>query len=464
MEARGRRHASVAAVAAAVLAAGLAAAPADAADAAGGSGACGGPRALRVPGAERQVQACLGDLTTAGTVASGHTVPGDWAGLHPAGARNPSGVPGIQVDGYFPDTSAFNTHHGWNHDAQFVIRLPERWNGGLVVAGTPGVRRQYANDFTIADRVLAKGYAYAATDKGNSGATFYADGERPGDAIVEWNRRVTELARAAKVVVAQRYGRLPHRTIAAGVSNGGYLVRWQLENHPELWDGGLDWEGTLWRPGGPNLFDYLPPALRAYPAYAATGDPAAHAAILAAGFAPGSEPLWAYHYAVYWDLTQRIYREELDPSYDGDLQAGTPFCASGTPACDADYDVAARPASVRRALARISLTGRIARPLVTLHGTLDTLLPITRDSDVYAAMVRRAGRDRLLRYYRVAGGNHVDSLYDVHPGLLRPILPCFWSGFDALESWVSRGAPPPPSATLPRPASGDLANECSLRA
>ena|SRR5437762_10921774 len=116
---------------------------------------------VAVPGAQRQVTACLADLTTAGTVASGHTDPADWAGLHPAGARNPSGVPGIQVDGYFPDTSATNATHGWNHDAQFVVRLPDRWNGGLVVTGTPGVREQYANDFTIADRVLAQGYAFA---------------------------------------------------------------------------------------------------------------------------------------------------------------------------------------------------------------------------------------------------------------------------------------------------------------
>lgn len=79
-------------------------------------------------------------------------------------------MPGTQIDGHFPDTSRFNTFHGWNHDAQFVIRLPDDdLNGGLVVSGAPGVRRQYSNDFTISDWVLAQGYAFASTDKGKSG-------------------------------------------------------------------------------------------------------------------------------------------------------------------------------------------------------------------------------------------------------------------------------------------------------
>jgi hypothetical protein len=417
---------------------------------------------ITVPGAQKQISACLDDLTTAGTTKTGHTVPADWAGLHPAGARNPSGVPGIQLDGYFPDSSTFNTLHGWNHDAQFVIRLPDRWNGGLVVAGAPGTRRQYANDFTISDWALAKGYAFAATDKGNSGADFYRDGRRPGDALVEWNDRVTQLTVAAKLLVAQRYGSAPRRTYAAGISNGGYLVRWQLENRPWLYDGGVDSEGTLWRAGGPNLLTYLPAALRAYPRYAATDDPAAHEEILRAGFAPGSEFLWDFHHKVYWDLTQRIYREELDPSFDGATEAGTPFCASGTPACDADYDYAARPAEVRRAVARIALTGRIGKPLVTLHGTLDTLLPIGTDSDVYARMIDDRGAGRLHRYYRVEGGNHVDGLYDAYPDRLRPLLPCIRTAFTALENWTTAGQAPPPSATLARPTSGDLANTCSL--
>ena len=423
---------------------------------------CARLQRIHVPQAQVQQVDCLTDLTTAGTVASGHTDPQDWAGLHATGTTNPTGVPGIQVDGYFPDTSTTNTHHGWNHDSQFVIRVPDHWNGGLVVTGAPGVRTQYANDFIVSDWVLAQGYAFASTDKGNSGATFYKDGRRPGDAIAEWNHRVTQLTLAAKAVARQRYGAKPMRTYMFGISNGGYLTRWQLENRPGLYDGGIDWEGTLFTREH-NLFTYLPTALKYYPAYKATGDQAAHDAMIAAGFAPGSEFLWDFHYGYYWDLTQRIYREELDPSYDGALQAGIPFCQSGTPSCDADYDLATRPRSVDRAIDRISLTGRIGKPLLTLHGTLDALLPISTDSDVYDRMVDRAGRGSLHRYYRIEDGNHVDGLYTAFPTQLRPMLPCARTAFTALEAWTTgRRTAPPADATVANPGGAQVLNSCSL--
>jgi hypothetical protein len=408
-----------------------------------------GCAAPRVPGAAAQKSACLDDLTTTGTLASGHTVAADWAGLTSAGLPVPAAVPGVQVDGYFPDSSTTNTHHGWNHDAQFVLRLPRDWNGGLVVSGAPGVRRQYANDRAIADHALAAGYAFAATDKGNSGAAFFQDGRGPGDALAEWHARVTQLTVAAELAAWKHYRRPVTRTIAAGISNGGYLVRWQLENVPWLYDGGVDWEGALWTAEGPNLFTTLPPALRAYPQGRPTGFPA------------GTEFLWDYHYRVYWDLTQRIYREEFDPGFDGALEAGTPFCASGTPRCDTDYDYASRPRSVHQAVARISLTGRIGKPLITLHGDLDTLLPIS-DSDAYAGMVAERGKSRLHRYFRVEGGNHVDGLYDVHPDRLRPIGPCYLSAFTAMETWLSTGRAPA-SATIGFERPTDPATTCALR-
>ncbi|MEU4564919.1 tannase/feruloyl esterase family alpha/beta hydrolase [Actinoplanes sp. NPDC023936] len=392
---------------------------------------------VRVPGAEHAVTSCLADLTTTGTVPSGHTDPADWAGLEAPGTVTPSGVPGVQVDGYFPDNSATNTNHGWHHDSQFVLRLPARWNGGLVVAGPPSTREQFANDRIISDQVLAKGYAYAATDKGNTGAQIYQDGRRPGDAIMEWHRRVTELTITAKKVAARHYGRPPRATYAAGLSAGGYLVRWQLENRPDLYTGGLDWNALIFTEEI-SMLRTLPPALRAYPRYAA-GDPAAHAGMIAAGYPAGSEALWNYHHKNQWDFLQRVIREELDPGYDGDTQAGTPFCAEGTGAgCDTDYDLAARPGSVHRAVARISLTGRIKRPLVSIQGTLDVMTPPATYGDVYHRMVVDAGHGDLHRYSRVSGGTHTDGLVPIAPGILRPMLPSFTSGFAELELWTGR--------------------------
>ena len=169
-----------------------------------------------------------------------------------------------------------------------MIRLPENWNGQLVITGAPGVRKQYAPDYILSDWMLSQGYAYASTDKGNTGTSFYENGSRsaPGEAMREWHDRVSELTVAAKEVVAQRYGSRPDRTWMTGISNGGYLTRWQLENRPDLFDGGVDWEGTLMTPD-PNLFSYLPTALREYPQAAV--DPAARQRMYDAGFEPGSE-------------------------------------------------------------------------------------------------------------------------------------------------------------------------------
>ncbi len=422
---------------------------------------CAGQDAIDVPRAEAQKVACLDDLTTAGTVATGHTNPDDWAGLHAAGTENPSGVPGVQVDGYFPDTSTGNTNNGWNHDSQFVIRMPDRWNGKVVITGAPGVRRQYANDFILGDWVLAQGYAFASTDKGNVGARFYADGSEPGGSIAEWHRRVTQLTKATRMALAQRYGKAPRRTYMMGISNGGYLTRWQLENRPGLYDGGVDWEGTLFRAEGPNLFTYLPTALKNYPA-AAAGDEAAHQAMIDAGFAEGSEFLWPFHYSYYWDLTQRIYREELDPEYDGDLDAGVPFCASGTPSCDADYDYFSRPEAVKEAVRSVELTGDIGKPMITIHGTLDALLPPATDSDVYDELVDEAGASQKHRYYSIEDGTHTDGLYNAFPDRLRPLLPCARSAFDLVVAWVERGEAPPADGFYSRPESGDPVNSCSL--
>ena len=114
---------------------------------------------------------------------------------------------------------------------------------------------------------------------------------------------------------------------------------------------------------------------------------------------------------------------------------------------------------MKRAVARVQLTGRIGKPMLTLHGTLDALLPRETDSDVYTRLIAAAGRGRLHRYYVVEDGNHVDGLYDAFPVVVRPVLPCYRDAFAALEAWVERRVAPPASGLLPR-RTGDVVNTC----
>lgn len=435
-------------------------------------------------------------------------------------------VPGLQLDGYWPggcnayqsEPAATNKKgqpfipgctpsspiatcvSGCHHDEAFVLRIPDSWNGHLVTAGTPGIRDQFASDFIFSDFVLEKGWAYISQDKGNMGANFYRDGAEetsgcttpwcPAAAIQQWTtrmRQATVSARTLLDLVAPTYG-LQHvtRSYAVGISNGGYQVRRALETDTgpsKLYDGGVDWEGTLFS-NQENLFSYLPTSLAQYPGNG-LGEPSAVQAMTAVGFNPESQPLWNYHWGVYWGLTQKVYRLELDPEYTGYTCADTsgvgPSCVSppvqAVPANDPDaaYNYQAR-LSVLPALAgrmqSVANTGDIHAPLITLQGDQDSLLPIRTDADLYAKMVAAQGHAGIFRFYPVAGGNHVDPQFDDHSGVdsygnntLRPMLPCVHAAIDALDGWVQAGTQPPDSHTIARPqgaSAQQLANQCSL--
>jgi hypothetical protein len=162
---------------------------------------------------------------------TGHANPKDWAGLNAEETDNPSGVSGLQIDGYFPDDSRTNTNNDHNRDSQFVVRLPDEWNGKVAITGASGNRPQYANDFIMSDWLLDRGYAFASTDKGNTGEEFYETGENPGDSIAEWNYRVEELTRATKTVVERYYAQGPRFTYITGISNGWLLGPLRTRKH-----------------------------------------------------------------------------------------------------------------------------------------------------------------------------------------------------------------------------------------
>jgi hypothetical protein len=112
-----------------------------------------------------------------------------------------------------------------------------------------------------------------------------------------------------------------------------------------------------------------------------------------------------------------------------------------------------------------SCPGAIGKPLITLHGTYDALLPIGKDSDVYARMIHKKDRNHMFRYYRVVGANHVDPQADDKENM-RALLPCVRRAIMRMVRWVEGGDSPPRSHTLPYPKNADsqkLANKCRLR-
>ena len=61
------------------------------------------------------------------------------------------------------------------------------------------------------------------------------------NSLTEWGERFNQAALIAKALVEAHYGTKPSRTYAMGVSNGGYQVRKAIEDHPETFDGGVEW-------------------------------------------------------------------------------------------------------------------------------------------------------------------------------------------------------------------------------
>ncbi|HEX7840602.1 MAG TPA: hypothetical protein VF469_24150, partial [Kofleriaceae bacterium] len=247
-------------------------------------------------------------------------------------------VPGLQVNGRFADDPT--------GQARFLLRLPATWNGRLVVAGASGTRSENNGDFAWSDYVVSRGYAYASQNKGvlNLKITSLASPTPPGASscrlnpasqiwveffdddpakpFTQWTQYILEDARLAHRAVDAQYHRHARFTYAVGTSNGGYQVRRAVEEAPELFDGGVDWEGTFIDPRGPNILIDLPPAIANFPAYAASGfdsNSAAARAIVAAGYPPdlvsGTASLWGLYSAQFWEVTQCQWQKRFDPAF-----------------------------------------------------------------------------------------------------------------------------------------------------
>jgi hypothetical protein len=437
--------------------------------------------------------------------------PGDFAftpttdrGVISNGPTNPAApaVKGVQVDGFFAGDPA--------GEARFLLRFPANWNGKLVVAGASGTRSEFNGDFAWSDYVLSKGYAYASQNKGvlnfflvtgsanqpssdsfscrlNPASTtwvhFYDndvlaaaylsvgfDRLKP---FTQWTDYMLEAARLAQAAAKTNYNRFPRRTYAVGTSNGGYQVRRAIEAGPDLFDGGVDWEGTFVDPRT-NILVTLPPAIENFPAYVASDyDPTSKAAsnIMAAGYPPDivkrdptthavTDSLWLRYSNSFWEVTQCQWQKRFDPTWptynDG------PNDVTGT----GGYDYIARVAADSSIVAQIkavTTTGKIKKPLITVAGTMDALLPIKTQAREYEASVNvsRKGnnehREAQYRLYEVQNGNHIEANALLFPQL-RVIQPYAQAAFDLLVNHVENQATLPPSQCIPVDANGVISS------
>jgi hypothetical protein len=378
-------------------------------------------------------------------------------------------VPGIQLNGRIADDPT--------GQARILLRLPGDWNGRLVVAGASGTRSEFNGDFAWSDYVLQHGYAYVSQNKGvlnlklttsddplrcrvDPSSTTYVHfyDNDAGQAFTRWTEFMIAATRIGKNAVSAYYGRSPRKTYAVGTSNGGYQVRRALETAPELFDGGVDWEGTYVDQVAPNLLSTLPPAILNFPDYVSSRfnpDSTAAKNMVAVGYPPDivAEPnsLRALYSAQFWEVTFCQWQKRLDPTYDTyGSGTGTYSYVDRLSASDVGADIAA-----------IATTGEIGKPLITVAGTMDALLPINLHARAYARAVaaafssdgeegdHRRRQQPAYRLYEVQNGNHIETYKDTFPQL-EFIQPHAQKAFDLLVNFVEHGVDLPPDQCIPR--------------
>ncbi|MBR7781614.1 3-hydroxybutyrate oligomer hydrolase family protein [Undibacterium luofuense] len=374
-------------------------------------------------------------------------------------------VPGLQIQARFVSDPL--------QQGRFLLRLPKDWNGRLVIAGASGARSEFNGDFAWSDYLVQKGYAYASQNKGvlssqssqaddplacrtapdSDTYVRYYDNEA-GQEFTRWRDFMVLAARVARQGVQFAYGKAPRYTYAVGTSNGGYQVRRAVESAPEQFDGGVEWAGTYVGEPGPNLLTALPPAIRNFQAYQDSGyaaDSLAARNLLAAGYPPDliiekdgkKTSFLAYHSMHFWEPTQCQWQKRLDPDYN----------TYGAGPGNYNYLARLSASGVGKNVAAIATTGHIRRPLITVAGTMDGLLPIDLHARAYARQVAaQAGRNApAYRLYEIQNGNHVESLADDFPQL-ELMWPHAQHAFDLLVAAVEQKKTLPPAQCVPRGA------------
>ncbi len=373
----------------------------------------------------------------------------DARAISPTLAPPPDPIPGWRMHGSL-----------WPGE-RYMARIPRKWNGRLVVAGTPSQRSEFANDLIFSDPLLARGYAYVCGNKSQgeshvvlSGSSrleiggvvmprFFGHGpddlgvsfwqHAPGNTFERWMDEFFAITQRTQEAIEDVHHRAPEAVYAIGLSNGANQVRFALERS-DLYNGGLSWNGVLWTTEH-NLLRQLPEAVEAME----SGDAGRLEAL---GFPPdvrgvSGGSLYAKNFAIYWIVTAWLHAMLFDPQTStayGDVS--TPDPAEAWNSKIGRWRTDRSPAILER-IDAYAHTGTIRAKMIDIASEYDHLLPPKMHFYPYRAMVERAGCEALYRSELIPNAQHVDAWSeDPNYPQMRPGHPRVLAAFDELVRWV----------------------------
>ncbi|MFM7203607.1 MAG: hypothetical protein ACKO6N_22735 [Myxococcota bacterium] len=352
---------------------------------------------------------------------------------------------------------------------EVLLKLPDDWNGKLVVLATSGQFTEFSNEAIFSWWLLEQGYAVAAGNKGMtnggaSGLNTLLNGQHP---TALWGPMMLDLTRWAQGRLEAVAGKAPTLTYVAGHSNGGYLVRKALElehlrvqaGEKRLLDGGLDWSGLYWPDArvldvdgggvsaaefqsGGTLFTMMDGAALAMGYRYAEGTQtttagfyqtppfqAVQGELVRIGFTSASAPFWGIYNTLfeaatlyglenlkgvgYYNISGYLYRAEL---------LGHTYEESAAYSCYAPEDGSIPPyyewlgehpeggwtaEAIEWAMVNAN-SAVFSVPLISVQGESDGFIGVLQHGKAYEQAVKEVGTEGLYRLYVVTHGAHLD--------------------------------------------------------
>ena len=295
-----------------------------------------------------------------------------------------------------PYTEIFGTLNG----ADYVIRIPnplENWNRNLVVYchGYSHLEVNVSAFITSSnlgmDKIIANGYAVAASTYGAGGYCV--------------QKGINSTYQLTQYLISNY--NVTGKVFLYGISMGGNIALLTSQKYPQLYSGVLDLSGSKDLADAYNTkIDFL----------AAKDDNE-----MASKLQAINAPVPPYPFSVL-----------VPPPLSLQLKYWRDYCNQS--AADIALECGGTPQNALEVYIKDSPTGNanISRPVITVHGNSDALVPISQTLK-YQAAVAAAGRSNLYRLYTIPSGQHVDApiTNEVIPRLLELNA---WS--NSLDGWT----------------------------